>query len=267
MLSNETRVVCISIMVLAALMFGASIARAQTSAGSVTAASGDVHIERAGTSIPATVGTAVDVGDKIVTGANGLVTITLSDASRLDLEESANVTIDEHMVSASARETHVSVFSGVLRSFVNYTSGVRPDFEVHTPNAVASARGTDYDTSYKHGVERKEYKGCRRYTDVRVYKGVVAVTNTTNPAGGTVDVHEGHKTVVACFYPPSQESPIGAAAAATPPAAGNTTGETVGLLLGNGIVIGGVIGGLDAAGVFSSSSHNTSLRHPNTGTR
>jgi len=91
------------------------------------------------------------------------------------------------------------------------------------------------------------------------------VTNTTNPAGGTVDVHEGHKTVVACFYPPSQESPIGAAAAATPPAA-NTTDETIGLVLGNGIVIGGVIGGLDAAGVFGGSSHNTSLRHPNTGT-
>jgi hypothetical protein len=36
----------------------------------------------------------------------------------------------------------------MVRSLVRSTPGRAPNFEVHTPNAVASARGTSYDVDY-----------------------------------------------------------------------------------------------------------------------
>jgi len=152
-----------------------------------------VHIERGGTTVPATPGTAVDVGDRIVSGPNSRATITLTDNSKLELDESSSLAIDQQMVGTNTRNTKLSLFSGLVRSFVSYTSSPTPNFEVHTPNAVASARGTEYDTSTSDqppntmsDEDRKKYKDCRRFTQVSVYDGTVEVTNTTNPGGGSV---------------------------------------------------------------------------------
>jgi hypothetical protein len=247
-------------------LFIANRAMAQaTPAGSVTSLTGDVHIERAGTTVPATPGTAVDVGDRIVSGPNSRATITLSDNSKLELDESTSLVIDQQMVAANSRNTKLSLFSGLVRSFVSYTSSPTPNFEVHTPNAVASARGTEYDTSTEtqppSGMseeDREKYKDCRRFTQVAVYEGTVEVTNTTNPAGGSVQVPPGHKTTVVCGFAPFPPSEIAAAATAA------ATGSTTGLLLGSAIVVGGTVGGLAAGGVFSSggTGHKTT-KSPN----
>lgn len=230
-----------------------------TPAGSVTALTGDVHIERAGTTVPATPGTAVNVGDRIVSNPNSRATITLTDNSKLELDESSSLVIDQQMVGANTRNTKLSLFSGLVRSFVSYTSSPTPNFEVHTPNAVASARGTEYDTSTQtqppgtmSEEDRKKYKDCRRFTQVSVFDGTVEVTNTTNPGGGSVQVPAGHKTMVVCGLAPFPPSEIAAAAAAAA-AAGGSTG---GLLLGSAIVVGGTAGGLAAGGVFGGGNGN-----------
>lgn len=242
------------------MLLVANRAMAQTPAGSVTALTGDVHIERAGTTVAATPGTVVDVGDRLVTGANSRATITLTDNSKLELDESTSLVIDQQMVAANSRNTKLSLFSGLVRSFVSHTSSVTPNFEVHTPNAVASARGTEYDTSTStqppsttSPEDRKKYKDCRRFTQVSVYDGTVEVTNTTNPGGGSVQVPAGHKTLVVCGLAPFPPSEIGAAAAAA--AIGG--GSTAGLLLGGAIVVGGTVGGLAAGGVFSGGNGHT----------
>ncbi len=228
-----------------------------TPAGSVTSLTGDVHIERGGTTVPATPGMAVDVGDRVVTAANSRVTITLTDNSKLELDESTSLVIDNQAVTANSRNTKLSLFSGLVRSFVSYTSSPTPNFEVHTPNAVASARGTQYDTSTEtqppgtmSDEDRKKYKDCRRFTQVSVYEGTVEVTNTTNPGGGSVQVPPGHKTMVVCGYAPFEPSEIAAAAAGAAGAGATGVGVT-GLLLGSAIVVGGgTAGGLAAGGVF-----------------
>jgi hypothetical protein len=75
-------------------LFIANSAIAQpTPAGSVTSLTGDVHVERGGTTVPATPGMAVDVGDRIVTAAASRVTITLTDNSKLELDESTSLVI------------------------------------------------------------------------------------------------------------------------------------------------------------------------------
>ncbi len=239
-------------------LFVANRAMAQaTPAGSVTSLTGDVHVERAGTTVLATPAMALDVGDRIVTGANSRATITLTDNSKLEVDESTSMVIDQQMVGANSRNTKLSLFSGLVRSFVSYTSSPTPNFEVHTPNAVASARGTEYDTSTQtqppgtmSEEDRQKYKDCRRFTQVSVYEGMVEVTNTTNPGGGSVQVPSGHKTTVVCGLVPFPPSELGAAAAAA--AAG---GSTTGLFLGSAIAVGGTAGGLAAGGVFGGGGH------------
>jgi ferric-dicitrate binding protein FerR (iron transport regulator) len=241
-------------------LFIANSAMAQTPAGSVTTLTGDVRIERAGTTVAATPGMALDVGDRVVTAANSRVTITLTDNSKLELDQSTSLVIDQQAVGATTRNTKLSLFTGVVRSFVSFTSSPTPNFEVHTPNAVASARGTEYDTS-TDTQERKEYKDCRRFTEVSVFDGTVEVTNATNPGAGSVQVPAGHKTLVACGFAPVPPTELGAAAgpaaagAAAAGGAGAIAGSTTGLLVGGAIVVGGTVGGLAAGGVIGGGSH------------
>jgi FecR-like protein len=235
-------------------LFIANNAMAQaTPAGSITSLTGDVHIERGGTTVPATPGMALDVGDRIVTAASSRVTLTLTDNSKLELDESTSMVIDQQAVTP--RNTKLSLFSGLVRSFVSYTSSSTPNFEVHTPNAVASARGTQYDTSTAtqppstmSEADRQKYKDCRRFTQVSVYEGTVEVLNTTNPGGGSVQVPAGHKTTVVCGLAPFEPSDLAAAAAAGAAAAGG--GSVAGLALGGAVVLGGAAGGLVAGGAF-----------------
>src|SRR5262245_52658161 len=125
-----------SAMLVALVLVTASYALAQGRAGTVTSVTGDVHIERAGATITATPGTTVNIGDRIVTGANGRITITLLDNSNVELDASTTLVIDDEVLTASTRRTKLSLFAGLVHSFVSYTTGLTPDFAVHTPNAV-----------------------------------------------------------------------------------------------------------------------------------
>src|SRR3984893_10751525 len=240
-------------------LFIANSAMAQTPAGSVTTLTGDVRIERGGTTVAATPGMALDVGARVVTAANSRVTITLTDNSKLELDESTSLVIDQQTVGATSRNTKLSLFTGVVRSFVSFTSSPTPNFEVHTPNAVASARGTQYDTS-TDTQERKEYKDCRRFTQVSVYDGTVEVTNATNPGAGSLQVPAGHKTLVACGFAPLPPTELGAAAAGTAAAGGlgAVAGSTTGLLVAGAVVVGGTVGGLAAGGVIGGHTNKKS---------
>jgi ferric-dicitrate binding protein FerR (iron transport regulator) len=251
----------IAVIVICALT-SASAALAQPRAGAVTLVSGDVHIERAGATLTATQGMTVNVGDRIVTGANGRITITLTDNSKLELDASTTLVIDAHAVSPTARTTKLSLFSGLVHSFVSYASAPAPNFEVHTPNAVASARGTQYDTGTDTN-QRPEYKDCRRFTQVSVYEGTVEVVNPTNPSAGSVRIPAGYKTMVVCGLAPLTPTSLAAAAATTGTTAATTAAavtSTTGLFVG-GVVAAGVAGGV-AAGVVAANSGGTTTPTP-----
>ena len=137
-------------LALAALLF-ASIsfcaipqALAQMVAGSVSAISGTATIARGAATISVAYGTKVDVGDRIVTAPASNLTVTLSDGSQIEVTDSSTLTIDENTLNANGTRasTKVSLLSGLVRSLVRSTPGTPPNFEVHTPNAVASARGS-----------------------------------------------------------------------------------------------------------------------------
>jgi hypothetical protein len=214
------RAVCISLALAGLLCFIPSIAGAQQVAGTVSQFSGSVQIQRAGATIGAASGIGVDVGDRILTGADGHAVIVLKDQSKLEIAPNTNLTLDQFTITAGAASTRVGLFSGALRSLVSKaTGGAAADYRVHTPNAVAAVRGTDFDTTYIEGAARPGYQGCQRYTDIKVREGVVAISNVANPSE-TVDVDAGFETTVPCMLPPLNAGPLGIAGAAGPGTSG-----------------------------------------------
>lgn len=173
---------------------------AQTVAGSISAISGSATIARGGATIPAAYGTKVNVGDRLVTAPASNLTVTLSDGSQIEVTDSSTLTIDENTLNAngSRASTKLSLLNGLVRSLVRTTPGTPPNFEVHTPNAVASARGTGYDVDHHTGVHDDKYKDCTEFSHVSVYQGTVEVYNPTNPSAPPVEVNEGQKVTVPC---------------------------------------------------------------------
>jgi len=230
----------------------ASQAWAQTVAGSITAISGTGTITRSGAAIPAAYGVKVDVGDQIATAAASNLTITLTDGSQLELTDSSNLTLDENTLNASGARasTRVTLLNGLVRSLVQSTPGTPPNFEVHTPNAVASARGTFYDTDHETGVHDDKYPNCTEFTHVSVYKGVVQVSNPGNPSAPPVNVNEGQKVTVPCAGAPIFYGVAPAAGAGLGAAGWGAVGALG--LLGAG---GAAVVGIGASGGFSSSNH------------
>ena len=251
----------------ALVLLTAGYALAQPRAGTVSSVTGDVHIERAGATITAAPGTAVNIGDRIVTGSNGRITIALLDNSKVELDASTTLVIDDEVFTASTRRTKLSLFAGLVHSLVSYTAPT-PNFEVHTPNAVASARGTQYDTETDAN-QNPKYRDCRRFTQVTTYEGTVEVVNPTNPSAGSVQVPAGYKTLVACGYAPLAPSSMTGAAPAAGTAAGTTAAgataagaTTAGIVSTTGVVagvvaVGGVVGILAGTGAVGGGGGTT----------
>jgi ferric-dicitrate binding protein FerR (iron transport regulator) len=156
--------------------------------------------------------------DEIVTDAGGGLTITLVNGSRLTLGESTSIVIDESIVTADQRSKSViHLLVGQLRSVVAALGATSGDFKVHTPNAIAAARGTDFEVDFIEGKPCPQQPSCRRYTTVGVYQGTVEVTNPTSPPGASsVEVTAGYQTNVPCDTPPSSMAPWGIEELGTP---------------------------------------------------
>ncbi|MGZ6242301.1 MAG: FecR family protein [Candidatus Binataceae bacterium] len=146
------RIAASATFAIALLMF-ATHAWAQASGASVGVVTGTCTVERAGKSIQAADGTRLIVGDKLTTGPNSRMTIGLGDGSQLELNESSTLVLTENILNpdGSRASTKITLLGGLVRSLVHTSPGGAPNFEVHTPNAVASARGTMFDVSYHEG--------------------------------------------------------------------------------------------------------------------
>jgi len=239
------------------LLLAAQNALAQATAGKLTAVNGPVTITRAGaTPITGAYGTPVLVGDHIVTGPSGSTTVTLTDGTQMELTESATLVIDQNLVTSTGtrQNTQVSLLGGVVRSLVRFTPGTPPNFEVHTPNAVAAARGTSYDCQYQQGVPNDKYPGCLEFTNVDVFEGRVQVSNPRNPSSPPVDVNPGQKVVVPCGLAPVIGSTAGIS---------TTTAVVTGAIVAAGTGVGSAA----AAGAFSGSSSPTPTPVPLTDQR
>jgi hypothetical protein len=122
-------------------------AAAAVDIGQVKTASGDVTIERAGTSLPAKAGVRLEASDIVRTGADGSAGITMSDSSLLSIGPNSVLALDAFAFDAT---THQGRFDATLsKGSLAVVSGKiakqSPDaMKVRTPASVLGVRGTEF---------------------------------------------------------------------------------------------------------------------------
>jgi hypothetical protein len=145
MTTNQEKVMRNALIVAIALAVpGMAIA---SEAGLVKVSKGSVQIQRGGSKVPATVGTAVRTSDVIVTGADGSAGITFTDNSLVSVGPNSVFAIDKYRFDST---THAGEFEGNLKQGrLAAVSGKMvkqspESMKIRTPSAVMGVRGTEF---------------------------------------------------------------------------------------------------------------------------
>jgi hypothetical protein len=114
-------------------------------AGQIKVASGSAFIIRGTTVLPATVGQRVFEADKVRTGSDGRLGITLKDDTRFSLGPNSEVHLSRFAYAPS--EGRIGLALNVVRGIAAYVSGriakLSPDaVKLETPGAIVGVRGT-----------------------------------------------------------------------------------------------------------------------------
>ena len=132
-------------VVLTLLTVPASAAEPQPSAGQIKVVSGAAFIVRGNTVLPATIGQRVFEADKVRTGSDGRLGITLKDDTRFSLGPNSEVHLNRFAYAPS--EGRIGLALNVVRGVAAYVSGriakLSPDaVKLETPGAIVGVRGT-----------------------------------------------------------------------------------------------------------------------------
>ena len=138
--------VCAAILA-SALLCAATSARAAepVPAGQIKVASGAAFIIRGDHVLPATLGQTVFESDRVRTGSDGRLGITLKDDTRFSLGPNSEVHLDRFAYAPA--EGHLALALNVVRGMAAYVSGriakLSPDaVKLETPGAIVGVRGT-----------------------------------------------------------------------------------------------------------------------------
>lgn len=116
-------------------------------AGMVKTSTGSVFIERASKRLPALVGTEVLVADKLRTGENGAVGVTLRDNTLLSAGPSSTLIIDKFVYDSisQAGAMSINIRKGTLAVATGKIAKKTPEsIDFHTPTSVLGVRGTEF---------------------------------------------------------------------------------------------------------------------------
>jgi len=116
-------------------------------AGMVKVSRGIVSIEREGSKLAATVGTPVQVADRVRTGEDGSVGITLRDNTLLSAGPNSLIVIDRFAYDSVTQDGKVSV--GIRKGTLAVASGriakrTPESVDFHTPTSILGVRGTEF---------------------------------------------------------------------------------------------------------------------------
>lgn len=129
-------------------------AAAEEWAGVVKTVRGEVAVERAGKTVPVAVGDKVFPRDKLVTGKDSQVGVTLRDDTLISTGANSRIAIAEFAFDPTTQSGNVLV--SVLRGVTAMVSGLvaksNPDaMRVTTPTIVAGIRGTEFIVEVEGG--------------------------------------------------------------------------------------------------------------------
>jgi hypothetical protein len=133
-------------VVAAAVLSAAGLAAAQE-IGRIKTLKGAVHIERAGRREPALVGSGVAAADRVVTGPDGAVGITLADETLLSAGPDSVLVLDRFAFDAASGSggLEASLPRGTLAVVSGRLAKHAPDaVRIRTPAALLGVRGTEF---------------------------------------------------------------------------------------------------------------------------
>lgn len=135
------------ILVCAGLLLNAPWAWSAEAAGLIRMARGEAFVERAGTTLPARTGMAVQRADLLRTGPDGRIAVRFADGSRFALDRNSRVSLDRFEFNSTTDKGAIeaSVDAGTLAistgRIVKKTPGA---LKIRTPTTILGARGTEF---------------------------------------------------------------------------------------------------------------------------
>jgi hypothetical protein len=171
MSTNETGRAVRRVLLLAALLLAGTVAPApaQEVVGSVADLTGDAQLGRGGAWSAVAIGTEVALGDTVRTGRPGRLRIVFRDDSVLAVADDTEVRIDEQVFDpdAGSVSTLLRLLKGKVRSLLSdYYKQYGASYEVETPVAIASVRGTEFVITYDPGAAVSDVVGVNGRTEV-----------------------------------------------------------------------------------------------------
>jgi len=124
-----------------------AMAGPDVSAGMIKVSKGQVSIIRTGSTLRVSVGDRVYAADKVRTGADGSVGITLKDNTLLSAGPNSVITIDKFSFNSSTHAGAMSV--GVKKGTLSVATGkiakqTPESIDFHTPSSILGVRGTEF---------------------------------------------------------------------------------------------------------------------------
>ena len=178
------------------VLLWSTAAPAQSPVGTVDALTGDCTVVRFGESAASALalGAALHEGDRIRTAEGARLRLAFADGSMVQLGEQTDLVLDWflHAPEAGTQNVLLRVSSGIFRAIVAL---VLPQaaFEVQTPTAVASVRGTDWIT-----------EATPEATATVTLEGQVALRNIEPGIPGEVVLGPGEGTTVNAGAAPTE---------------------------------------------------------------
>lgn len=127
--------------------------------GKIKTLSGQVTIERAGKSAPATLGASVYQTDTIVTGKDGSIGLLFDDDSRLSAGPNSTLALDKFSFDPVSHDGNfdVSMKKGTLSVISGKLTQKTPGaLKVKTPAAILAVRGTEFSVKVIDPAETEE---------------------------------------------------------------------------------------------------------------
>ncbi len=223
---------CFTILfVVVMLLGGVANVPAAEDIGSVVALKGAAVIQRDSKAVDAKVKDGIQLKDSVETKVSSKMKMIFIDDSVLTMGEKTKVVIREFVYSkGKGGKSIFNLLDGKMRSVVG-----KSEFEVHTPTAVAAARGTVFDC------EAGE-RGGKAYTTCTTYEGVVDIRSIDPTITGRVSLGAGMTVTVTSGQPIPAPTP-----------APSSTLRT-GTLSGESLRESGGTAPVEAAGGFGSAA-------------
>lgn len=135
----------LSVLLLIALLFPASVFSGDDRVASVKALKGEASISRVGLSLPVVVGMPLFQADRVLTGKGSALSLILLDDTTVSLGPESELDLKEYVFDP--QDSHFLVVLRMLKGTFIYLSGVMgklapESIRLETPDATIAVRGT-----------------------------------------------------------------------------------------------------------------------------